>query len=242
MLINTPCTLCLLMMWPALHDLVAFTVIVSEVAVVHGSHSKWQAHSQNDGLMFETTGSHAKWQAHLQNDGFACEMTGSRSKRWACMWNDGLTFKMTGSCAKWQAHVRNSGLVFEMTVSCLRQWGHIQNDGLTPKTVGLCLKWQALVSVGGVHRRHVGPNVMLSSGGGHEGKWGNWETSCLRFASSRTWWVSNSMGLLSHLSTPSQTRHRTLQWCEETAYIPCWRGEAGWRLLARNMSAWGRKI
>jgi len=35
---------------------------------------------------------------------------------------------------------------------------------------------------------------------------------------------------------------RTLQRCEKTAYIPCWRGEAGWWLLARNASAWGPKI
>jgi len=34
----------------------------------------------------------------------------------------------------------------------------------------------------------------------------------------------------------------TLRRCEKTAYIPCWRGEAGWWLLARNASAWGPKI
>ena len=200
---QTPCTLYLLLTWPVLHGLVAFAVTVSEVAVIHGLHWKWRADIGNDGLMFETTGWHWKRQAHIGNDG--------------------LTFEMTGWHLKRQAHVRsNGGLAFETRVLCLKQWAHIQNDGLTFKMTGwrskhwahvwsngrlafetrvLCLKQWALVGVGGLRRRHVGPNVMLSSGG----KWGNQEMSRLRFASSRTWWVSDSMHLLSYLSTPSQT-------------------------------------
>src|SRR6266702_1968568 len=56
-LINTPCTLYLLLMWPVLHGLVVFMVMMSEVAVVHGSHSKQQAHVQSDGLACQMTGS-----------------------------------------------------------------------------------------------------------------------------------------------------------------------------------------
>ena len=183
-----------------------------------GPHVKWRAHVRNDrlacemrgsrskrracmwdeGLMLETTGSRAKWRAHIWNDRLACKMTGSCSKQQACMRNE-------GSRSKQRARMWDEGLMFEMTGSRAKWWAHVRNDGPACEMTGSCSKWHALVGVGGVHRHHVGPNATLSSGGGHEGKWGNRETSCLRFASSRTWWVSDSMHLLLHLSTPSQT-------------------------------------
>jgi len=147
-----------------------------------GWHSKRQAHIRNDGLMFETMGWHSKRQAHIRNDRLTFETMGWHSKRQAHVRNDGLrvTFETTGWRSKHWAHVRsNSRLAFEMRVLCLKQW--------------------ALVGVGGLRRHHVGPNMMLSSGG----KWGNQETSRLWFASSCTWWVSDSMRLLSYLSMPS---------------------------------------
>jgi len=55
-----PHTLYLLLIWPVLHGLVAFMGMVSEVAIIHGSHLKCWAHVQNEGLTFETTGPHVK--------------------------------------------------------------------------------------------------------------------------------------------------------------------------------------
>ena len=177
--------------WPGL---VAFTVTVS---AIHGLHWKWWAHVWNDGLTLEMMGSHFKWWADIRNDRLMFKMMSSHSKQWADIQNDGLTFKMMGWHSKWQAHVQNNGLVFETMGSHLKQWAYTQNGGLMFDMTGIG-------SVGGVHRCHIGPNARLSSGGGHEGKWGNWETSHLWFSSSCTWWVSNSMCLISYLSTPSQ--------------------------------------
>ena len=151
------------------------------------SRSKRQACMQNDGLTFEMTGSHVRWGAHVWNDGLTCKMMGSRSKWRARMQDEGLIFKMMGSRAKWQAHIQNNRPTCKMTGLHSKQQAHMQNDGLTFE--GSFPKWHVLVSVDGVHKHHVGPNLILSSGGGCEEKWGNQETSCLWFTSSRTWWV-----------------------------------------------------
>jgi hypothetical protein len=109
--------------------------------------------------MFEMPGLRSKRRVHVQTNRFTFKSTGSRL-------NQRAQFKATGSRSNQQACVQSDRLMFEVTGSCLNQQAHVQINRLTFEATGL---W-ALISAGGVHRRHVGPNAMLSSGGGHEGK------------------------------------------------------------------------
>jgi len=75
-----------------------------------------------------------------------------------------------GVPVKRRARVRNDGLVCKTTGSCAKRRARVQNDGLVCKTTGTRSKRQVFVSVGGVRKRHAGPNATLLSGGDREGK------------------------------------------------------------------------
>ena len=185
-----------------------------------GSHLKWQAHMRNDRLML-------KWQARMRNDGLML-------KQWTCMWDEGLMFKTTASCAKWRACIWNNGPMFEMTGSHSKRRGHIRRLVFEMTCIGQC-GWGALALCGpnGCHqevamkgsegiKRQAAYSLPLHAPGGSL-------TPCV-----------SSCIFLHHPKPLFPTR--TLQQCEKPAYIPCWRGEAMWWLLARNTSTWGPEM
>ena len=134
---------------------------------------------------------------------------------------------MTGLHLKHWAHVRNNRLMFKAMVGLyLKRGSCVRNNGHWLVWVG-CVDVMLVLTrcchqeVSEEIKRRVVYGSPLHAPGGSP-------TPCV-----------SSHIFLCHPKPPFPTR--TLQPCEKTAYIPCWRGEAGW-LLARNVSAWGPKI